>query len=88
MRTTLNVADDVLRSLRQESERSRTSFRETVDRVLRLGLARAQPPKARPPYRCPAFDMGVPQGLDLDKALQLAALLEDHETIRTSSPLG
>jgi len=82
MRTTLNVDDDLLRRLRRESERSRTSFRETVNRVLRLGLERIQPPEGRPAYRCPTFSMGFPPHAAQDKALQLAVLLEDEETLR------
>lgn len=34
-------------------------------------------------YRCPTFRMGVPAGfVNLDKALGLAAALEDRETAR------
>jgi hypothetical protein len=38
MRTTLTLDDDVEAKLRAEMRRSGSSFRETVNRVLRLGL--------------------------------------------------
>lgn len=79
MRTTLNVDDDLLQRLRREAERSGTPFRATLNRVLRLGLERVQPESPQPPYRCPTFSMGFPPLSNLDKALQLAAQLEDEE---------
>jgi hypothetical protein len=82
MRTTLNIDDDLLERLRQEAGRSRASFRATVNHALRLGLERLRPVKARPPYQCPTFSMGFPPLANLDKAHQLAALLEDEEIVR------
>lgn len=80
MRTTLNVDDELLQRLRKEAERSGMPLRATLNRVLRLGLERVQPESAHPPYRCPTFSMGFPPLSNLDKALQLAAQLEDEET--------
>lgn len=79
MRTTLNVDDELLQRLRTEAERSGSPLRATLNRVLRLGLERIQPESARPPYRCPTFSMGFPPLANMDKALQLAAQLEDDE---------
>ena len=79
MRATLNIDDEILERLRQEAARSRSTLRATVNRVLRLGLERLRPESARPPYRCPVFSMGTPSVPSLDKALQLAAALEDEE---------
>ena len=79
MRTTVNIDDDILQRLRKEAERTRAPFGATVNRVLRLGLERLQPESARPPYPCPTFSMGFPPLPNLDKALALAALLEDEE---------
>ena len=81
MRTTLNIDDDLLNRLKQESERFRVPLTTTLDRVLRLGLERLQPEDAEPPYQCPTFSMGFPPVPDLDKTLQMAARLEDDEVI-------
>jgi hypothetical protein len=41
-----------------------------------------QPTTPREPYRCPIFSMGAPPpGVDLTKANQLAAALEDEALI-------
>jgi hypothetical protein len=82
MRTTLNIDEPVLRRLRLASERDGTSFRETVNRVLRLGLERALPAEEQPEFVSPVFSMGAPSYPNMDKALQLAAMLEDEETLR------
>lgn len=82
MRTTLNIDDDLLRKLKREAERSRTSLTECVNRVLALGLERRHPATARKPYRQRTFAMGFPPIGSMDKALQLAAALEDEETVR------
>jgi hypothetical protein len=81
MRTTLHIDDDILQELKREARRASAPLREMVNRVLRLGLKRLHPASA-PLYRCPTFAMGFPPSANLDQALQLAALLEDEETVR------
>jgi hypothetical protein len=81
MRTTLNIDDEILQRLRREAERTRAPFKTTVNRVLRFGLERLHPEEARPPYRCRTFPMGFPPLANLDKALHLAAQLEDEEIV-------
>lgn len=81
MRTTLNIDDELLQRLKREAERSGTSFVAVVNRVLQLGLERAHPKTSRKTYKCKTFSMGFPPMQNLDKALQLAALLEDEETV-------
>jgi hypothetical protein len=78
MRTTLTIDDALLRQLRQRAVDSGKPFKQVVNDTLRAGLAR---PAARPrePYRCPTFSMGaLAPGVDLTKANQLAAALEDE----------
>lgn len=55
------------------------SFKEALNDAIRDGLA----PRAdrRPPFRTPTSDMGLP-GVSLDRALALAAELEDEELVR------
>lgn len=81
MRTTVNIADDILRDLKELSRSRQTSLTATVTDVLRAGLAQISKPRRRRRYRQKTYDMGVPK-VDLTKALQLAAELEDEETLR------
>ena len=78
MRTTVTIDDDLairLETLRRERG---FTFKEALNSTLRAGLEGG---RRRTPYRTPTFDMGVPL-VDLTKALQLAAELEDEEIIR------
>jgi len=53
-----------------------------LNRALRAGIqALDQPPVRRPRHREQVFAMGEPR-FDLDRALALAAALEDQETVR------
>ncbi|MFM7086470.1 MAG: hypothetical protein ACKOXO_05705 [Cyanobium sp.] len=83
MRTTLTLDDALLRQLRQRALDRGQTFKQVVNDTLRAGLA-ASPAAPRQPYRCPTFSMGQPLlPVNLDKALTLAAELEDEELIRT-----
>jgi len=81
VRTTLNIDDDLLRQLQREAHRSRTPLRQLVNTALRRGMAAPLSRRGQTPYACPTFAMGVAQ-LNLDKALTLAAALEDTEVLR------
>lgn len=85
MRTTLSVDDDLLRRLQDEAKRTKTPFRSVLNRALRTGVERLHPESARPRYQAPTFSMGFPPRENMDKALQLAAMLEDEETARKLS---
>lgn len=82
MRTTLNVDDEILERLRDVAKRRRMSLREVVGRTLKLGLDRLDPRADQPAYSATTFPMGYPPGLNLDKALRIAAQLEDDEIVR------
>jgi hypothetical protein len=81
MRTTLNIDDDLIRQIKQQAQKSRTPLRQVVNAALRKGLAGLRPTRSKKRYVCPAFDMGKPT-VNLDKALALAASLEDNEVLR------
>jgi hypothetical protein len=83
MRTTLTIDDGLLRQLRQKALDSGKPFKQVVNETLRAGLE--QPAgAARPRYVCPSYSMGQPRWpVDLDKALALAAELEDEEIVTT-----
>jgi hypothetical protein len=80
MRTTVDIDDDLLEKLKSEAGRSRSSLRATVNRVLRAWVECFRPEKVG--YRTPTFSMGFPPLASTDKALQLAAALDDDEVAR------
>jgi hypothetical protein len=82
MRTTIDIDTHLLKRLRAEARRKGVPFKELLSGVLRRGLDEP-PPARRARYRCPVFSMGTPaRPYDLDKALAIAAGLEDEETAR------
>jgi hypothetical protein len=80
MRTTVTLDPDVAARLRALSRERGTSFKETLNTVLRRGLGEATG-KERP-YKLTTHSLGLRPGVDLDKALRLAAELEDAEIVR------
>ena len=82
MRTTLTIADEVLDRLKREAKRSRRSLKAVVNEALRLGVDQIGPRTTRKPFKQQTFKMGERPDAQLDKALQLAALLDDAEVAR------
>lgn len=82
MRTTLTIADDLLDRLKREARRSRRPLKVVVNEALRLGVDQLRPPARRQAFKQRTFRMGYPPGSSLDKALQLAARLDDEEIAR------
>jgi hypothetical protein len=80
VRTTITLDADVAARLRALARERGISFKAAVNAVLRRGLAEGDEP-ARP-FRVTPRALGLRPGVDLDKALALAARLEDDETIR------
>lgn len=81
MRTTVDLDPYLLKRLRAEARRQGVPFRQVLTTMLRRGLDEPAGPRSR--YRCPTHSMGVPvRALNLDKALALAAGLEDEEAAR------
>jgi hypothetical protein len=85
VRTTLTISDDLMDRLKREARRSRRPFRTVVNEALRLGVDRMNPPARRAEFRQRTFKLGFPPGTQLDKALQLAARLDDEEVVRKLS---
>ena len=81
MRTTVSIDPDLAAKLQRVARERGISFKEALNTMLRAGMAEGTG-TARP-YRLPARRLGLRPGIDLDKALHLAAALEDDETIRT-----
>ena len=83
MRTTLTIDDALLRQLRQKALDTGKPFKQVVNETLRAGLSETAPLR-RAPYRCPTYSIGaLAPGLDLTKANQLAAALEDELLIES-----
>ena len=79
MRTTVQIDDELLRNLKDRAHREGTSLAKLINRVLRQGLAAGRRlGKITRPYREKTVHMGAPK-VSLDKALALAARLEDEE---------
>jgi hypothetical protein len=79
MRTTVTLDEDVAARLHHLTRERRISFKEAINETLRAGLAGDRPSRE---YRLPTYPLSVRAGIDLDRALQLDAALEDEETLR------
>ncbi len=82
VRTTLTIADDVLKELKRLARQSDRPMTEVANDMLRAGLATLrEPPRRQRTYKESPISMGEPQ-VDLTKALALAAEIEDEEHLR------
>jgi len=83
MRTTITLDDRLARALKDLAHRSGKPFKQVVNETLRAGLEAGAAPARPRPYRLKPVSLGGPlPGIDLTKALQLAAQLEDDEILR------
>lgn len=80
VRTTVTLDPDLAARLRDLARQRRVTFKSAINSALRAGLD-AETDRGRA-YREKPRDLGVLSGIDLTKALQLAATLEDDESIR------
>ena len=80
MRTTLTLDPDVADRLRVLARERGLPFTQVVNAVIRRGLYEG--PGASTAFRVEARPLGHRPGVDLDRALDLAARLEDEETVR------
>lgn len=79
MRTTIQIDDELLMTLKEQARRQKSSLTHLVNQILRAGLQAAKAPAANKPlFQEQPYSMGVPK-LCLNKALDLAAVLEDEE---------
>ena len=79
MRTTVTLDDDLAELLKQRARERDVPFKRVLNEVIRAGLGGRGPSK---PYRLEPRDLGVRSGVDLTRALSLAAELEDAEIVR------
>lgn len=81
MRTTLTLDDRIAKALKALAHRTGRPFKQVVNETLRKGLAVGEGRKPRL-YKLKPISLGGPlPGVDIDKALRLAATLEDEEIV-------
>lgn len=78
MRTTVTLDADTEALVRRRMRERGVSFKVALNDAIRAGLVARG---ARPEFRTPTADLGRPT-VNLDRALQLAAELEDEELVR------
>jgi hypothetical protein len=76
IRTTVTLDDDVAERVKAESRSPGASFKETINELLRVGLAARAEPRPRKPFKVKAYHMGVIPGLNYDKTEDLLEYLE------------
>lgn len=82
MRTTIRIDDELLQRLKEQARNENISLTRLLERTLRAGLnASSKPGRSRQRLREQPHAMGAPR-IALDKALALAAALEDEEIVR------
>jgi hypothetical protein len=82
MRTTVRIDDELLERLKAQAQREDVSLARVFNRVLKAGLqAGATRGRKQSAYTEPPHPLGTPR-VSLDKALALAAALEDEEIVR------
>ncbi|HEX6236344.1 MAG TPA: hypothetical protein VFZ68_04070 [Acidimicrobiales bacterium] len=78
MRTTITLDPDALALVRQRMRDESVSFKQAVNDAIRAGLGGRERKEA---FHTRTAPMGTPS-VNLDRALQLAAELEDEELVR------
>lgn len=71
MRTTVTIDPDVQQLIQDAMQRSRRSFKETLNQALRRGLTDMAPPVDEPPFRVDARPLGLRAGIDPARLNQL-----------------
>lgn len=80
MRTTLTLDDDLVSALKRRAYEREIPFKQAVNDAIRVGLAEGGATSG--PYRMKPRNLGVRPGVDLTRAVALAAELEDAEVLR------
>jgi hypothetical protein len=82
MRTTVRLEDELLDRLKAQARQEKVSLTKLINRALRAGLQVGGARRRKQPnYREEVHSLGTPR-VALDKAVALAAALEDEEIVR------
>ena len=79
MRTTLTLEPDVELLVQTAMRERGLTFKAAVNQAIRAGLSR----RSGPTFRQRTAAMGFRPDIDYDKALRIAAALEDQEALHT-----
>jgi len=79
VRTTVTLDDDVIERVRAESKSRGTSFRETLNELLRIGLVTRASQAESKPFRVKAHHSGFRPGLNYDCTEALIEYAEGPE---------
>ena len=80
MRTTVTLDADVAAKLKAVARQRGISFKQALNQAVRSGLSGRRASGRR--FMQYTQPMGLRPGFDLDKAMKLAAALEDEEIVR------
>lgn len=78
MRTTITLEENLFDALKERAHERGVPFKRVVNDAIRSGLEHERKSK---PYKVPSRPMGPPK-IDLTKANQIAAALDDEKIIR------
>lgn len=81
MRTTIDINDDLMHTIKQKSLQTGLSLKVIINQALNLGIKKIFS-NSGPKYKLPVYSLGNPVNYNLDKSLELAASLENDEIIR------
>lgn len=81
MRTTVTIDPDVESLLRRAIRERGLPFKQVLNAAIRDGLSKRNSQKPGR-FKMKTHRMGVARGVDLTRALQLAAEMEDEEIMR------
>lgn len=81
MRTTVTLDPDSAALLRQQMAERHLSMKAALNEAVRTAFGTANRPSAG--FQTPTADLGLPV-VNLDRALQIAADLEDEEMVRNA----
>jgi hypothetical protein len=79
MRTTLTIDDDVAAKARQAVRTTGLSFKDLINRALRIGIDAVQAPQKARPYHTQARPMGLRKGLSYDNIAELLSVTEGED---------
>jgi hypothetical protein len=83
LRTTVTLEPDVAALLETAMKERGLSFKEAVNSAIRAGLTQGK--AKRRPFTQKTYPMGAEQNFRWDKALEVAAAIEDEELSRKVS---
>jgi hypothetical protein len=79
VRTTVTLDDDLAAELQRLARERGAAFKDVLNATIRAGLGGASTPT---PFRVSSRNLGLRPGVNLTRALQVAADDEDAETVR------